>query len=563
MKNLRSFSLIFAVALTGLITHSCIEEQYDLNNLSKRMELFGNSLAFPVGSTTVRLNSLIGGLGIDTSILKVQNGTYVFQYSGNMDMSAMTNSLTNFALGSPTKLVNSINLYDATDVPATPFDIPPMDYTFNASTSMTLPNFSTDLIRIDSIDLTNTVLRITASSVGLGGPKLNDCLSITYTAQGNGTDYYINGVKKDTWTVDMGDTAFVEIKKVRLAADGSSSLSLNQHVKLSIASAGDVVATENIQTKLIYTMEFVNPIDFDVVYGKINYSMANDLDPINFSALGTILGDNDVLSFYNPRIELNTVGNLGVPIDIKLNMGTENSKTGQTRNLTNTAFRMEPAANASEIKVNTFVIDRENGTSDLFKINPDRITMGYDVKTDTTTTYNHFLAKSSQFNLDYKMEIPFQFGGDLLLNLGTTINAPLESVLSALEDQDSLSIGIALNVTNRIPLALKLRLTALNEDSVALFTAESDTITAGGPIDPQTGFATDSVITNTDLTLTPAQINFLQDTKKFRIAFTVTANNQAAFISVQPSDYIQIKLGVRADGGVVLDLDKLQSEGEE
>ncbi len=158
--------------------------------------------------------------------------------------------------------------------------------------------------------------------------------------------------------------------------------------------------------------------------------------------------------------------------------------------------------------------------------------------------------------MNYNMEIPLQFGGDLRLGMGTTIESPIGD-LSVMADQENLSIGLTLNVKNRIPLALKLMLTALDADSVALFTTESDTIQAAGPIDPATGFATGYTVTNTDLTLTPAQIDQLQLTKKFRVNFVITSNNQASFVTVQPTDYIEIKIGAQIEGGVLLDLDNL------
>jgi hypothetical protein len=284
--------------------------------------------------------------------------------------------------------------------------------------------------------------------------------------------------------------------------------------------------------------------------------MNGTLDPISFDALGSILGENDVLSFYNPSINLSTTGNLGIPVNFTMNMGTSNSKTGQSRSLTNTTFSLNPATSPSVPITNTKTFDKDNGTAELFKINPDQITMGYSFETDKNSLKNHFIAKNSQMTMNYNMEIPLQFGGDLHLGMGTTMESPIGD-LSIMADQENLSIGLTLNVKNRIPLALKLKLTALDEDSVALFTTESDTIQAAGPIDPITGFATGFTLTNTDLTLTPAQIDQLQLTKKFRVSFVVTSNNQASFVTVQPSDYLEIKIGAQIEGGVLLDLDNL------
>jgi len=257
---------------------------------------------------------------------------------------------------------------------------------------------------------------------------------------------------------------------------------------------------------------------------------------------------------------LSTTGNIGVPVDFTLNMGTSSSKTGISRNLSNTTFRMEPAASASETKENTFVIDRTNGTDELFKINPDQITMGYSFTTDPTTPTNHFIAKNSQLSMDYAMEIPLQFGSDLQLNMGTTMDSPVGD-LSILDEQDDLTLGLTLNVTNHIPLNMKLILTALDADSVALFTTQSDTIQAA-PVNALTGKSTGVTPTSTDLSLTAEQLDMLKDTKKFRVGFIITASGESTFVSVQPTDYIEIKVGARMENGLIIDLEKNSTNEE-
>jgi hypothetical protein len=537
------------VAFAGALSFSCIDNTYDLSNVSTKMELFGNSLAIPIGSTTVYLDSIIGGMDVDTATLRVEDGTYVFRYSGSMDMSGLTASLSDFDLQTISPTSGSVDLYTVPGSPSFPFNIPVMDQSYSSSISMSLPAFNTSLIAVDSIILTNTFLNISLNNQGLAGTGLSQSVSVTFTPQGTGADYYINNVKVTSWTVNMGESQAVEIRKLRLSS-GSGNLSMGVSTRMNIANIGDVQATQ-AQTRMLYNMD-VSGIDFDVVYGKVTYSKpAANLDPISFNALGTILGDNDVLSFYNPKITLSTSGNIGVPIDFTMNMGTFNSKTTETRSLSNTTFRMVPAANAQETKVNTFVIDRTNGTSDLFKINPDQITMGYSFATDPTTATNHFIAKSSQLTMNYAMEIPLQFGSDLQLNMGTTMESPVGD-LSILDDQDDLALGLTLNVTNHIPLTMKLRLTALDEDSVALFTTESDEIDAA-PVNATTGKSTGVTTTNTDLQLSAADIAKLKDTKKFRVGFIITASDQSTFVSVQPTDYIGIKVGVRMENGLILD----------
>lgn len=539
------------VALAGALSFSCIDNTYDLSTISTKMELFGNSLALPIGYTTVYLDSIIGGLGVDASTLSVDDGVYIFHYSGSMDMGGLTASLSNFNLKSVAQSDGYIDLYDATGI-SLPYDLPAMNYTYNKVLSVDMPDFSTDLISIDSLELTNTTMHISfdQSEMGFTGANLGDIIKIKFTPVGNGADYYINNEKVTSWDVNFGESSDVEIRMIR-PSSGGSGLNINETVTVSIANMGDV-QVNRAKNRLKCSMTLDN-VDFNEVYGKVTYSKpAANLDPISFDALGSILEDNDVLSFYNPKITLSTSGNIGVPVDFTMSMGTSNSKTSESRSITDTTFRMVPAANAQETKVNTFVIDRTNGTSDLFKINPDQITMGYSFATDPTTATNHFIAKSSQLTMNYAMEIPLQFGNDLQLNMGSIMESPMGD-LSILDDQGDLALGLAITATNSIPLNLKLKLTALDKDSADLFTAESDTIKAApvGDLGKSTGVTT----TNTNLTLSSSDLNKLKDTKKFRIGFEIT-NNQSPYVAVQNTDSIGIKVGVLMKNGLIINLDK-------
>lgn len=544
------------VVMSGMLSFSCIDKTFDMESLSTKMELFSESMDFPIGKTTIYLDSVISGLDADTTVLRVENGVYVFRYAGSMDMSGLTNELSGFSLDPMTGVSGKVNMFDATGLP-TPYDIPPMVYSYNGSASITLPTFSTNLITVDSVVLKNTFMQIRLGNTGLGGTKLSESIQATFTAQGNGAVYYVDGNPATTWTVRMGETKQVEIRKLRLTG-GTDSLTLNEAVTMSILTAGDVTAEQPVQTTLDYTIT-MSPVDFDVVYGKVDYELGNTpLDPINFDALGDLLGDNDVLSFYNPTIKVTTTGNLGVPVDINLNMSTTNSTTGNTASLTNTILKMQPASAPGETKVNNFVIDNRNGTDDLFKINPDRINMGYSVKTDLNTTNNHFIAKNSTLSMDYAMEIPLQFGSDLNLNISQTMDSPVGD-LGILDDQDDLVLGLSLKVNNRIPLGLRVQLTALNEDSVDLFTAMSETI-AAAPVDPLTGKATGVSETTTSIDLTSTQINLLKQTKQFRVGFVITAAGQGSYVSVQQDDYIDIKVALKTEGGLIIDPSNLSTD---
>jgi hypothetical protein len=553
MKRILPLHVIGMLTFLGALAPSCIDNAYDWNNLDPEAVLFKNSLSMPVGRARITLDSAIGGIGIDTSILRVENNTYIFGYSGSFNLDNLTESLNDFQLASIEDIESTILLYDGTTgnpgVDSIP--LPPQTQTFNGNMTLDLPSFSTSLIQVDSLLLQNTIIQISLETSGIGGPKLNSSASITFTAQGDGAEYYVNGEKKTSWTMDFGETAQVEIRKLNLTS-GSNSLTLAREVLFDIKEAGDVMVSTSEQSSLNVKIAYPNGVDFKTAYGKIDKSLQGSVSPIHFDALGDILAENDVLDFYNPTINISSSGNLGVPVNMIFNMTASNSSTGASASLENTDFTINAAPNSNTDVESSRVIDKENGTSDLFKVNPNLVQMDYDVQTDTS--HGYFIAKDTHLSLSYAMDIPLQFGDELSISVGSTIlENPLEDNMDDVDDQDSLDISILLNIKNQFPLRFRLSLTALDKDSVELFTVETGVIESA-PIDAE-GFANGSTLTETSITLDNSQINQLKNTSGFRPTFVLQTNPDYPFVTVKPSDFIEMSIGAKAIGGIKLQLD--------
>jgi len=555
MKPFRFLLKNCALALLCFTTFSCIDNSYNLTDLSGKAELFKNSLSAPAGTIKINLDSVIGGLDVDTSTLKVQNGTYVFGYSGAFEFGGISEALNDFNLAPLNGFSTSVPLFDASVLPPNtplPFDLVPMSYEYSTPINIDLPNFTTDLISVDSISLQTTTIKISVSEEGLGGNNLENSISITFATLGTGADYYINGEKVTSWTVKMNQSVTVEIRKLRLSGD-NNKLELDPLVVLNVAELGDVQATELIQTKMNVNIEYPNGLDYDVVWGQVHYNLPkNQISPIHFDGLGKIMSENDTLSIYNPKLILTTKGNIGVPIDLTLDMKTTNSTTGNSSpGLTDPTIHMLAASDTSDFTPHTYTLQRENGTAELFKINPDIIQLSYSAQTVNKEGESYFISKKSQLSMSYRMEIPLQFGSDLKISVDTTLENPFKDKLDKLENQTNLSASILLNIQNRIPLNMQIILKALDANDQLLFTVQTDRINASAV--NEAGLATDFTETDTEITLTPAQINKLKDTKMFSVSFVVTAKQGVESVTVQPSDYITIKIGGKLSGGVLLD----------
>jgi hypothetical protein len=560
MKRIKFLLKISITAFLCIFMLSCIDSTYDLSNLSKEAELFKNSLSAPVGTATIRIDSVIGTVDIDTSILSVSDNMYHFGYSGSFDMSSISNTFNNFALNSVNGIQNFVNLYDASAIPYIPFPLPATESkTYNGSMSLTLPSFNTNLINVDSVQLENTYLRLATSVYGLdggNGKSLGKSVTVIFTAMGNAADYYdLKGNRITSWTLNLGDTSTVQVRMLRLYS-GVNTLNLGRNITVTIANNGDIKATVKAQTYATFNMDFPGGVNYSTVWGKVKYTTQGKLDNIKFDAFGSILKQNDVLDLYDPTITLNTEGNLGVPVNINLNSIGASNSGGTTKYLTGANFRIRPAASPNDSIANTFVIDRSNGTSDLFKIAPDQILLGYSAASDSTVS--SFMSKNSKLSMSYKMDIPLKFGKDLKMSLGTTLKNPFAGHMNMLQNQDSLQVALHLDIDNNIPLAFKIGLTALDKDSmpIASFDTVTTTTIASAHVN-SSGFSTDTVATSTDISLTTNQINQIKNIEMFKIDFTIMTNPNAVSdykATVRPSDAIKIKIGGKINGGVIVDL---------
>jgi hypothetical protein len=283
----------------------------------------------------------------------------------------------------------------------------------------------------------------------------------------------------------------------------------------------------------------------------VDYGKSDQID-INFGGFGDIIANNSVISFYDPTLKLYSNSNLGVPINLTLNMTSKNSITNISSNPVNVSRSLFAASNPSSTKQNEILIDEPNdGLAGLFKVNPTKISMGYSIQTNKNAS--SFINKNTFLTLKDTMEIPLRFANDLVLSKQIEMDSPFQNLMDSLPTQDSLEIGFVLTVTNRIPLAMRIKMIGLDDSGNEQFTVTSGLIQPGGSID-NSGFATTETTTTTELLFDNTQINLLKSTPKFKVEFDISATQQSGGAALQPSDYIKIKVAGRIKGGVKIDL---------
>ncbi len=537
--------------MAGLLTLSCVDSSYDLQKADYEVQLLDESIILPIGSLTLSMDSILKVDGSDSSGIRVKNNMYYFSETSRMDLTEVIGSLTGVALSKPGDYSTSVNLLLA---PSVPYTVPAGSLpTYSDTASITMPDFPTDPMNIKRVTLKNTTFTMKGTTANLGGSNLNNSITITCTPQDNVAEYYIDGIKKTSWTLKGNEEKTIEIRSLDFT--NSKVLQIAYAVNINVATAGDITVVTNPQSTMAVSIKF-NGIDFETVYGKVTYSKS-DTETEEFKGFGDMISGNNVLSFYNPTIKFKWRENLGMPVNMTLAMSSKNATTGQTAALTNSTFTLAAAATPTSMVVDSFTIDRNNGTSNLFKINPSELTTGYTIQVDPNTS-NHFINKNTTLEMESTFELPVQFGTDLMLNMTDTITNPFLSVLDKLAEQEDLGFGVLFDVTNRIPLGIKIRLTAENQAGSDMFYIETSQIKAAKVTN---GLASDTSMTKTRLAFTSTQVDQFKDVARFRVGFILqSGTSDKDYVALQPTDYISIAVAAEITGGVNLDLNKKEEE---
>lgn len=555
MRPLRFLTRSGSIALMCFLAFSCVDESYDLEKADYQVQVLDDAISLPMGSLELRMDSILKVNDKDSTGIQVKGNMYYLSATSKMDISDLNSKLNGFTLTKPGDVSTNVNLFTAPNVN---YDVPVGNTSYNGSTTMTLPNFTTDLIDVKRVNLKNTTFTMRGTTTNLGGSNLNNSITITVTPADAVAEYYINNVKVTSWTMKANEDKVVEVRTLNVT--NSKNLVFNYSVSMNVATLGAVRVINSTQSSMAVTVKF-NGIDFDVVYGKVTYSIS-DSETTEIQSLSDMIGGNtNVLSLYNPSIKFKWSDNLGVPIGVTFGMSTKNTVTNQTKSLSNNSFTMAAALSSTSLAKDSFTIDRNNGTADLFKINPNEMTVSYSMNTNASTV-NSFIPKNLNMSLESTFTLPLQFGSDLLLNVSPdTITNPFLSILDKLATQPNLGFGVVFDVVNRIPLGIKIRLTAENQAGTALYYIETSDIKPAKGINAQ-GFATDTTMTKTKLAFNASQIDQFKNVARFRPNFIISASQSSSnFVTLSPSDYIKLNIGAEITGGVNLDLNK-KEEGQ-
>lgn len=480
------FNLLLCIA-GGLTALSCVNQDYDLNEMDETVNFGGEAFVLPLGSTdTLLLKDLLSEEDLDF-LKEAEDGTYLVEVAEAMDLTDLMPDLSDAIhfedVAAQEKITYSLleSLAGANPAPVQledngqaaefhlnigPIDIPQeiehLDYIYMEDAYFYLdvafediPGFEADFRLELDIELPKELLS--------DDPRLNENRHIFI-------DQYFEDHQLSLDPLHITGFDFSDIEL-------TSPFEHDELIRVTgrlYAEHPELDLTEYVGTPIELTINLgVRHMVVTRVFGTLDYEMTYD-QTFSLGDLPDFMQNEDfVLDLYNPHLCLDMISNLGVPMNATVDIfpiwngvPDQNSKASvdlsipsseHPEDLLTTRYWIADS-NADMPEGYVFI---QEDLSVLLQRIPDSFLMQINGRTDKSVEHVFEPQADYYVEIDYDFVVPLAFGPNLSMALSDTLtNMP--PVLGKLLDMGSLSfIG---DVVNSLPLQLEMELELLDAD---------------------------------------------------------------------------------------------------
>ena len=540
--------------------YSCIDKQYDLSDLDTDDITIGNDLTLPLGTGVISAGDIIN-VGDNDEITIDDAGNYVARYSGGIDVD----------------MPGGVGFGDS-EFPESRLDIPlvpgkhPHDYPEDAEielgeSAVELNLTTDDIARLDSVLFDNRNgasrlgLELSVDNLRLDGGDAEMVFRASFPegyrlAAETGQDGSFTG-SEYTCTIPMRELAGSQktvrllLQKAVVGADDriayNASLRIKKGSSLSVSGSPGLRISGGISSP-----------DFRVIYGLIDDNFTAGQVDIATEGLDDLFdGDDNVLSFADPRIRLTAQSNIGIPLRASFAMTSVNDRSGATESVTVDRITMNAPGAYGQTAVSNIWLgasDRDVPAeytftacpvNDLIRISPDDIAIRTEVRTDTDLTDSRacFYPKDAFARIAYTAEIPLAPAADFRGQTDQTVDEVFDADLI-----DYLFSGgsaeIYGRVTNSLPLNFDMNLIVTDAADVPVGIAFSPQKVEGG------GQGTDGAVSDVSFTITEADMPKMKNARNLRIRLDAYCDEALAGRHLRPDQQAKLTLKLRKSGGI-------------
>lgn len=570
----------------GFLAVSCVEHEYAMDDIDLTVNVGGDSLALPLGSTDkIYAKSLLDNAGDGASdfLKEMDDGTLAIFQAGAMsvevpdvDVSELT--IADFRGESEYGLTFETEEETAAKAPSINLSAPIED---DLPITTGLDDITPEIKRIDFVALEDGAeLRFTFYVPELQShPDINMELDV-YVAlpdyvRPDASVSLENGKLRIQGKLEDGRLTY----RVPVAGLKLSQIPITDHHLELIGEmhyTGNVILVLDDEAQLAdwegktmtlhtnYEVTHLTPVRFEGLF-------APDIEPVRetvtFGDIPDMLtGEDMIFDFYAPYLLLSIPTNIGIALQNELTVTPVVQGTPQTDRAVKARLLLPARPEAKMDTAKYYLANRQPASladgctfvecdlASLLRRIPEALQIELNTVADQSSEMVYDFSVSYTAAADYDFIVPMAFGKDLHLGLGDTIDG-LPDLVNEILSKNELHIGGV--ARNTMPVDLELFLTALDADGreVPMETAPqrilagtSEGAAVETPLDLMLG----------DRTGTTAQ----HPVKALVLRFTLTTGAGNEGIPLKTTSWVQAMLKARIPGGVTVDLKDLQTEDE-
>lgn len=541
----KSLLCAITVSIAGFI--SCVDSQYDLGKVDTDDAVIGDELVVPLGKTVISTESLFDAQTFKELTTDSQ-GNYIITYSDD------------FPIDMPSARISSMNL-DPVNIGIT---LPPMsgmlptkydsgemsqstDITFNATNEVTQLDSAT--FEQATIQVLTAIRNIRVNSGSITAkmkivfPEDFELQSIMIPNGATFTGGVLNYTLVLTPTTNNSASFRFNIRKAKFVTTPKIAVS----TQIQIPAGTNITVTSNPSVSAEGTVTITS---LEAVYGKFKVNETAPTQTINMEGLGNIFqGTDNVLSFADPRIKIETTTNIGLDfLASALLVASDASGTQKSTSINDIAIygtSIPGGTTTSKLWIGALTPSIANGytfrqnsqITELIKIMPDNLTMKIDVRNGET---QGFFPGEPTANVKYIIELPLSAAADFKANINQDINDIFDEELVDYLFSSG-DVVIRADINNEIPLNFDMKLIITN--------AENKTV--GIDIPAQKVAAATSAaakVSNVSFAIDKNQMHKMETARNITIALSATGTTEGA--SIRPDQNISMALKVEKRGGI-------------
>lgn len=556
MKNVLILTLVGFAGLTA-----CVDSKYDLANVDTDEIVVGDDLIAPLGTGSISVKKL---LDVDNvKEINVVNGNYVAQYADSLMVEVPQNvKLEDFSFSDLQLPVPADQLPEGIPLPLD------LDVELGSTSSDVNFEYSDEIKRIDAVYFSNekgaSVLALNVKMKGLSLTSGTGFVTLTVNfPKGFKLTPAVNGgieaseLKNGVLTIKRPIQSLTSANgiplKLLIEEATLEAVNIITYTPVIELKAGAVIRKTSSAPALIINGG-CKDLKYKTVFGEFDMNFSSEAGTVDMDGLSDIFnGDDNVLSFADPHIKLETESNIGIPLIASLTLKA--MKNTISKSTTINDVLITPAKKPGEqaynflwigaiesSKEDHYMFVRNNDLDGLISISPNTIEFG--LKVDAGTAPTQFFTSDAYAKVKYTVEVPFATSKDFRANVS-------EVIKDAFDDDfvDYVFSGgtatIKAEIKNSVPLKFDMNMVIVDADNKPV----------GINLQPQpiAGSATgEAVVSNVEFEITAADMKKMKTAKNINIELALSSDEELAGKNLREDQGLDLTLKLKKTGGITI-----------